>query len=401
MAEESRFSPPSGPNILVVQSGDFHGKYGARAAKSAGWLRKYQALKFDMWSWLEFGIRFDIPSSIVSVFIRGSRRARAKIFKNRPSSGGSRAGIRLKVFFDQRATKFQSRPAQLVHTYSSGYVSTLKRARETGAATVIDWGIAHPHFVQKEMALEHARWGIQQTSKIDADVLLDELLMADRVVVGSEFVRSTFAELDFPMKRLRVIRYGVDRAYIHHRPPRTDSSEPLRILFVGGVGLRKGVLDLFEASQLLHKRSLPHSLTIVGGWTDGLREYVSRFFPEVPFRQFSAPQSRMPSVYRQHDVLVLPSIAEGMSRAVWEGMASGLACLVTPRSGFSGVIQHRHDGLFFDTRNPFQLAEQLQELHESRIFLGEIQKNASSTAAVNSWDNYQDAIRELYRELVV
>jgi glycosyltransferase involved in cell wall biosynthesis len=73
-------------------------------------------------------------------------------------------------------------------------------------------------------------------------------------------------------------------------------------------------------------------------------------------------------------LFVLPSATEGLSNALLEAMASGLACIATRVGGATDVITHRQNGWLLQPDEPAQLQEAINTLLAdvaSRTRLGE------------------------------
>jgi len=65
---------------------------------------------------------------------------------------------------------------------------------------------------------------------------------------------------------------------------------------------------------------------------------------------------------RSADVFVLPSTAEGLSNALLEAQASGLACIVTDVGAARTVVEDGRNGIVVDPTSDEQLAEALRSL---------------------------------------
>ena len=143
--------------------------------------------------------------------------------------------------------------------------------------------------------------------------------------------------------RVSLIDNGVDTerfvpAPADHRPP--------RILYVGLLTPRKGVLDLIEASRLLHDEGVEHELLLVGGMPDEGPEAAAPVLAAaegVARLLGTRPPEEMPAAYADAEVFCLPSWWEAMPLSVLEAMSAGLpvvatdvgdvARLVTPECG--------------------------------------------------------------------
>ncbi|GAC1513647.1 MAG: hypothetical protein NVS2B16_19000 [Chloroflexota bacterium] len=66
--------------------------------------------------------------------------------------------------------------------------------------------------------------------------------------------------------------------------------------------------------------------------------------------------------YRAADIFVLPSLVEGMSNALLEAMACGLACVATRVGAAESMINHGRTGLLVGPNDPTELRAALERL---------------------------------------
>jgi starch synthase len=123
---------------------------------------------------------------------------------------------------------------------------------------------------------------------------------AHRIVVGSSFTRRTLIENGVPTERIAVAPLGVDLA--EFTPGVRPGSRPLRFVFVGILGARKGLpllLDVWRSLGNVHAE-----LWLVGS----LQEPQRRLTPKLPGLRVLGKVSRraLPGALRQCDVLVFP-----------------------------------------------------------------------------------------------
>ena len=110
-----------------------------------------------------------------------------------------------------------------------------------------------------------------------------------------------------------------------------------RLLYVGKIGRKKGVLSLLEACDELARRSVKVQLDLVGGHSDEA-EYariVERASRCEQSPSFLGKVSAVELVrrYRAADVFVLPSFFEGLPLVVVEALACGCKVMVTDLPG--------------------------------------------------------------------
>jgi glycosyltransferase involved in cell wall biosynthesis len=81
----------------------------------------------------------------------------------------------------------------------------------------------------------------------------------------------------------------------------------------------------------------------------------------VHFLGTVAPE-RVPTILKQADMFVFPSISEGRPNAVLEAMAAGVPCLASDIDGVRELLGKEERGLLFPVGDPVTLATRIQEL---------------------------------------
>jgi glycosyltransferase involved in cell wall biosynthesis len=218
--------------------------------------------------------------------------------------------------------------------------------------------------------------------------LAAEVDLADVVVVGSQYAAESFQGIVEP-ERLAVVPYGVDTSMFSPRSCERPEG-PLRVLFAGHVSLRKGIVYVLEAMKQLDPSRF--ELTLVGrllGKGDGLRRYHGRFRHQGGVR----PQE-MPEVYRQADVLVLPSLVEGSALVVLEAMASGMPVIVTPNVG-ADAVRDGVEGFVVPIRSAEQIADRLARFAADPALLRAMGQAARKRALEYDWSNFHVAFQQV------
>jgi glycosyltransferase involved in cell wall biosynthesis len=136
---------------------------------------------------------------------------------------------------------------------------------------------------------------------------------------------------------------------------RPADPERIRLLFVGYFRPEKGLDLLVEAFNQLRTSCLIE-LSIVGGadrQSEAIRELTERI-EASPFREDIHVLGELPfgeelfSVYRNSDILVLPSRSEGTPRTLVEARAFGCVVAASRVGGIPSSISDGIDGLLFD-----------------------------------------------------
>ena len=154
---------------------------------------------------------------------------------------------------------------------------------------------------------------------------------------------------------------GVDTARFKMEPARTTL--PVVVVLPARMLWDKGVREFVEAAQILRAQGVPARFALVGD-TD------PNYPACVPEQQLNAWQSSgivewwgwqedMPAVYRQADIVCLPSYREGLPRTLVEAAACGRALVAADVPGCRSIVRQGENGLLVPVRDGKALAEAL------------------------------------------
>lgn len=217
---------------------------------------------------------------------------------------------------------------------------------ESGLRLMADERRLQPAFAATSGGTGTEAWRRRQTA---------EVLAADHVAVPSLYVRDTLLENGRPDCGIHLLPYPVDTQRFRPREAPL-AAPPLRALFAGHIGMRKGTLYVLEALRALAGQ--PIALDLLGPTPDGtawLKDYdgLYRRLPAVP-------HAEMPRQFRDAHVFVFPSLHEGSAMVVNEALASGLPCIVTPNAG--SIVRDGVEGFVVPIRDSAAIAERLARL---------------------------------------
>jgi glycogen synthase len=183
---------------------------------------------------------------------------------------------------------------------------------------------------------------------------------------------------------IRVVYNGIDTSLF--KPKMLDfkkSSKDLSLLFAGSLVWHKGVHTAIEAMAILSETSHLNvvTLTIVGSghpdYENILREMVisEGLGQQIKFLG-RVDRDEMPSLLRQFDCLVLPSIwDEPLARIVQEAMSSGLVVIGTETGGTKEILKHGETGLSFPPGDAGALAGCVKQLIDKPELRTKLSKN--------------------------
>jgi glycosyltransferase involved in cell wall biosynthesis len=187
----------------------------------------------------------------------------------------------------------------------------------------------------------------------------EECALADRIVVNSSWCKRALETSGVEPRKIReaplayesdLITVPFDRKY----PSRFSRQRPLKVLFLGQVIVRKGVVPLFEAAKLLQNE--PIEFWLVG--PVGVRATRGALSKNV---HMTGPASRntVSKYYQMADVFLLPTFSDGFGLTQLEAQAWKLPIIA---SKFCGeVVRNGKTGIVLDTITPEAIAESILE----------------------------------------
>lgn len=158
-------------------------------------------------------------------------------------------------------------------------------------------------------------------------------------------------------RKIKVIYNGIDaNIFVPQRSNRKNGK--IRVLFSGNISLRKGAQWLPAIAERLNKN-------IAIYYTSGLR--AGGMIPQRPnlVPVGSVPYAEMSGFYNSMDILLMPTVREGLSMAVLEAMACGLSVVATDCSSIPELIDNGKGGSLCPVGDVAAFAEKINTLADS------------------------------------
>jgi glycosyltransferase involved in cell wall biosynthesis len=285
--------------------------------------------------------------------------------------------------------------ATAVYSYEDGALETFIEAKKLGLICIYDLPIAYYETGRKLMNEEAIRlpdWAKTLGGGIlDSEAKLErkrrELELADIVIGPGSFVINSLPE--WSKNKIKIISpFGSPEINLELLLNNKDKNRPLRVLFVGSMGQRKGLGDLFYAMNQL--KGTPVELLVLGSLLAPIEFYNSQLANFT--HESGRSNEEVLKLMRTCDVFCLPSIVEGRALVMQEAMSQGLPIIITPNTGGEDLVIEGETGFVVPIRSPNAIAEKIKWFVENRdqvIVMGE---KAAKHAQNYSWDNYGEII---------
>jgi len=295
---------------------------------------------------------------------------------------------------DQRVSRRLKNGKQFtgVYAYEDGAAKTFREAKRRSIPSLYDLPIGYWR-AARELLVEEAErepeWASTLIGNDDSPAKTDrkdeELALADRVYVASSFTLQTLSRAPAFRATVEVIPYGAPPR-LTDAPVRVRRNDggPLRVIFVGSLGQRKGLSYLVRACRALGQGV---ELTVIGTLPlspcSALEQELKkvRWIPSCPHTQVLAEMAA-------HDVFVFPSLFEGFGLVLLEAMAMGLPILTTAHTAGPDLIDDGQEGFIVPIRSAEAIAEKLELLRSNRLLVDEMGARAAIRAASFTWENY-------------
>ena len=284
--------------------------------------------------------------------------------------------------------------SQILHAYEDGCSSSFARAKQLGMQCSYELPIAHWATVRRLLAEEAERYPqweptLESTREPEEKLFRkeEELRLADRITCPSQFVFDSIPLEIRQKKPCQISSFGsptVEPVDFEH----SIQNRTFKLLFVGSMGQRKGLADLFETMKLLKKERI--SLSILGQTSMPMKFYRKQFSEFEYFPPCSNQKVR--EIMKMHDALVLPSIVEGRALVQHEALSCGLPIIVTPNAGGEDLVEEGITGHLVPIRSPEKIAEATLTMIESKNHKEEIRQLCQKKVKQYTWTSYAQNI---------
>jgi glycosyltransferase involved in cell wall biosynthesis len=220
---------------------------------------------------------------------------------------------------------------------------------------------------------------------------------ADAITVPSSFSARSFIECGISIDKVHIIPYGVRLEKFHRvaEPP----SDTFEVLFVGQVGLRKGIPYLLQAfAGFRHPRK---RLRVVGSVQPHMRDVLGRLPKDHVVFLGVQPQAEVVRYMSSSHLLILPSVEDGFGLVLGQAMACGCPVIASTNTGAEDLFSDGVEGFIVPVRDPDALKGRIQQLADDP----ELQRCMSEAALrrvrdLGGWQHYGDRWVSLLERLL-
>ncbi|EPI2167593.1 glycosyltransferase family 4 protein [Vibrio sp. Vb2535] len=216
--------------------------------------------------------------------------------------------------------------------------------------------------------------------------------LADIINVPSSYVKKQLEYSGVPNYKIRLIEFGADEVETRCSISRKGPDEGIDFVFAGQVSARKGIEYLLRAWDCPDFAG--DRLHLCGR----LRPEISESIKSKKFKNIVTPGFVNTYEYLPRcDVYVFPSIWEGSSKSIYEGMASGLPVITTDESG--SIIKDNLNGFIIPKCNHIELRKKMLWFKNNFSKIEEMGLVSLKEVKKYTWPRYVSRCLELYKQV--
>jgi glycosyltransferase involved in cell wall biosynthesis len=224
---------------------------------------------------------------------------------------------------------------------------------------------------------------------------------ADRLIVRSKFLTSTYIQAGAPSEKMIFSRQGLDFPTRLSEEIEKPVNQPLRVGYLGQIAWHKGIHVLSEAVRRLPTARLEVKIF-------GNSERFPRYTAQLERIIADDQRISLAGTYNGYedesrvlsnlDVVVVPSLwYENSPNVILESFAQKVPVITSNLGGMAEMVQHEKDGLLFKAGSSEDLARQLQRLCTEPDLLPRLK---SGIAPVKSVSEEIDELEFVYQSLL-
>ncbi|MFW0717092.1 glycosyltransferase [Pedobacter sp. N23S346] len=307
--------------------------------------------------------------------------------------------------FDQWVARKINAKIDVIHTYEHCSLATLKKAKEHDIYVIYEQLSQHHTFftsVAQQQFLKYPELQNKDTNLLINDKASkrnrrrdEELNLADTILCNSSFTKKTLILAGIKEEKITVIPLAFPKPIDHHKT--RDISEPIKFLYAGNQSLRKGAHLLYEAWKRCNFIPAEAELWLIGKME--LPQHLRDNLPGKVVIKDTIPHEELLMLYREADVFVLPTLADGFGMVITESMSQGTPVITTENSAGPDLIEHQENGWIIQAGNVDALVDQMQQIISNSNNLDTISSTALKSAHLWQWSDYRKRLRQKVESL--
>lgn len=261
------------------------------------------------------------------------------------------------------------RPADLIWGYNGNSLMSGKVIKNNGGGYVLDRPCPHLIVQADLMRKEAGKIGYPYAypTKRGIKRFTDEYEICDAIVVPSRWTMGSFITKGVPAKKIHYIPLDVNpsqKSGSSAMPMKIGNGElkkEFRVGIVGGSFLRKGIIYLLRAINILNK---PDMVLYIRATESNVTQHPeAKTLCEKLGVIFVPYLDDINEFYQSLDVFVLPSVDEGFGMVLFEALRNGTPAMASQNVGAIDGLKPEEEIVLFPAGDEIALAQVLDRLY--------------------------------------
>jgi glycosyltransferase involved in cell wall biosynthesis len=307
------------------------------------------------------------------------------------------------IFDKWVAGKLSGSKSKIFIGWSGMSLQSIRAAKKLGMITIVERGSSHIMVQDKILREEYRKFGIEfSVPQAIQKKEMDEYREADFISIPSYFVRDSFLEQGIEPGKLFMNPYGTSAGFnMAGQDIKRNEQRKFRILYVGSISVRKGLIYLFEALSKLNIPDHEYEVWFIGEAEPALKSAIQKNTKSNWKWWGRIDHYKLPEYIRQCDVGVQPSLEEGLSMVIPQIMGCGIPVIASTHSGGSNIIFDGVNGFIVPIRDPAAIAKKIEFLFFQPDSLKLMKEKAGSSVRTGfTWNDYGDRYARFLEEIL-
>lgn len=213
------------------------------------------------------------------------------------------------------------------------------------------------------------------------------LFLSTEVVIPSPYVRDVFTKM-FPKKKIHYAELGVQKSFTEYHTHHSEEKQlSNKILFTGTVCRRKGVHFLVEVLNIINRKGIDFSCTIIGReenekYGTFIHKQIQKYNLDnkIIFTEYVSIQ-KLAEYYNTADIFAFPSLLEGYGMVLIEAMSFGLPVVAFNNSAIPYTVKDGINGLLAKNKDASDFADKIELLLTNTTVYTKLSQGAFETSA--------------------
>ena len=292
-----------------------------------------------------------------------------------PFKGLKNPSFMISAFFKSKMKKNND----IIHAHNLPSALPMKNA--SGKKVLTIHGI-----YSKQIDLLHGK----TTGKLSGTYEKDALTWADAITTITKEAFDYYSKMGF---KVHHIPNAID---IHSLPGKKDRRYEKQIIFAGRLSKEKGIITLLEIAKKLPD---DHHLLIlgIGPEEEKVREVV-KIKSNLHFLDYQ-PKEKTIELIRGSDLLIQPSVVEGISSTVLEAMACKTPIIATKVGGNKEILEDDKTGILVES-DPKEILDAIYDLFSNPQKAEKLRQEAFAEVQKYDWSHVGNLYLNIYESLL-